>query len=138
MKINVLYKPTLAEAKKGKFRFYVRLNYDMFPEMEAEFNRKDYPTEQEVQLEEFEDDNDNCEYEKEFDFPYGQVDMQLFFCKKEEIGDEQEELKEVPKQQQEGFFVYYDPKPISEQEQRNMDAAEEDEIKKREHEARLA
>ena len=85
--------------------------------MQDEFDPEDYPQQEEVLLEEFEDDNDNCEYEKEFTMPYGNVDFSLRFSKKKLGEEEEEEIKEVPKKELEGFIIYMDPKPISREDQ---------------------
>ncbi len=49
-------------------------------------------------MEEYEDDNDNYEYEKEFQMPYGNIEFQLKYSKKELGEEEAEEIKDVPKQ----------------------------------------
>ncbi len=43
MSVRVFYKPMLLDAKKGKFKFYVVKKYQMFPEMQDEFDMEDYP-----------------------------------------------------------------------------------------------
>jgi hypothetical protein len=44
MKHTLVYKPTIESLRKGKFDLYAKINFQMFPEMEEEFNPADYKT----------------------------------------------------------------------------------------------
>ena len=45
MKFTLLYKPLTEQIKKGNFEFFIKVKYQMFPEMEDEYNPSDYQTE---------------------------------------------------------------------------------------------
>ena len=51
---------------------------------------------------------------------------------------EEDDYKELLEQDRDNHKLYLDPKPVSEAEQKQLDLQEEEENKKREHEARLA
>lgn len=54
----------------------------MFPEMEGEFNRSDYP-DKIVQIEEsLADDGTNYEYESYFEYPYGTFTVEMLYSPK--------------------------------------------------------
>jgi hypothetical protein len=42
MKHSIVYKPTIESLRKGRFDIYARINYQMFPEMEEEFDPSNY------------------------------------------------------------------------------------------------
>ena len=51
MKFTIFYKPMVDLAKKGNFDFFVKVKYQMFPEMFDEFDPNMYPSEQLLQME---------------------------------------------------------------------------------------
>ena len=111
----------------------------MFPEIEGEFNRNDpnYLPDRMVKIEGYEEESGNWEYESEFEYPFGTFAIEVLFTPK---GQKEEELDPKPLPDDEKVFcaITYEPEPISMVELRNMHAAEEEENKKREQEARLA
>ena len=109
----------------------------MFPELEGEFSREDYPPQKRVKLEATEVDNNVWEQELELEYPYGTFSFELFYDKKDKKEDDLE-LKPIPESEKECFYQILEPKPISMDDLRNMHALEEEENKKREQEARLA
>jgi hypothetical protein len=71
MTVRIIFKPmNRPNLKSGKSDIFANIKYKMFPEMEGEFNRADYP-DKEVKIEGFKDDNDIWEYEGEYEYPYG-------------------------------------------------------------------
>jgi hypothetical protein len=47
MRYTVVYKSINEQVKKGKFEFYARVKYTMFPELSNEYDSSMYPTEYE-------------------------------------------------------------------------------------------
>ena len=111
----------------------------MYPEMQDEFDPEEYPQEEEIEMEEFEDENDNFEYEKEISLPYGQVDFTLRQSKKEHGEDEEDITQDITnKKELDCVFTYFTPKPVSKEEQFQLDQEEEEDNKRKEHDARMA
>ena len=105
----------------------------MFPELRDEFKDSDYKPEFEVQLEEslFHDQTNYFTYD--FDIPYGYLEYEYLYT----IGDE--EKKPIPEKDYEGVKVIQVPDEIvSEEEQKHLDMLEEEDIKKREKEQKIA
>lgn len=115
MKYTILYKPQIEAAKKGKFDFYAKIKYQMFPEMEDEYNPADYPTESTFKLEGFVDDNENYEYECEHEWPYGTISSSVWVKPKVKLSDQDDdsELKPLIDQEKDYVMEYWEPKPIS-------------------------
>ena len=109
----------------------------MFPEIEGEFNRNDYP-DKNVKIEGYEEESGNWEYESEYEYPFGTFSIEVLFTPKGTKEGEELDLKPLPDDEKVFCAITYEPEPISMDELRNMHAAEEEENKKREQEARLA
>jgi hypothetical protein len=114
----------------------------MFPEMLEEFQSSQYPSEIMQKMEEIDTDEDkkNFEYELDLEYPYGTFEASIFFKNKHFQGEEEVEhdLKPLADSEKQFVFQYFEPKPISTEEQKQLDIAEEEENKRREHEARMA
>ena len=82
MSVRVIYKPMNREnLKKGKCDIWANIKYKMFPEMEGEFNRADYPDKLH-KVEGYEEENGQWEYESEFEYPYGTFSIEVLFSPK--------------------------------------------------------
>ena len=140
MVAKIIFKPQNREIlKKGKSDIWACIKYKMFPEIEGEFNRNDYKADDMIQIEGYEEENGNWEYESEFEYPYGTFSIEVKFTPKGQKKDEEGfDPKPLPDDEKDFCVVTYEPEPISMDELRNMHAAEEEENKKREQEARLA
>ena len=118
MKVSGYYKPQIESIKKGRYNVFARMKFQMFVEMEDEFNSKDYPNEFELQLDGEEDDNDNWTYEYDFEYPYGTFEISLFIRPKL-VHNDDDSVKNVGEQPipdaevSAWFRKYLDPIPIS-------------------------
>ena len=146
MKVRFQFAPqkNLSEAE-----YFTQFAFNMFKEMEDEFNRAEWPANQTLRLEqEFEYDEEDEDSEKrvykniwstELILPYGAIDAKLKFRPVDNHDAEDPNELLDPQGGNEKFFeVMYEPKPISADEQHALDNAEEEANKKREHDARLA
>ena len=126
MKYTVLYKPQNEAAKKGKLDIYAKITFQMFPEMIEEFPGVEPYQVFEREMEGYEDDLDRYEYELELDFPYGSVSHEIL-CRPKQKGEEENEvpLQPVLDSEKDFIFTYYEPKPISQEEQKLLDEQEE-------------
>lgn len=138
MVAKIVFKPQNKDylKKAGRSDVWANIKYKMFPEFEGEFNRNDYPDKM-VKIEGYEEESGNMEYEAEFEYPFGQFQIEVLFTP---AGQKEDDLDPKPLPDDEKVFcaITYEPEPISMDELRNMHAAEEEENKKREQEARLA
>ncbi len=140
MSFQIRYGPFPDQKKKEemKYDFYAKISYQMFPEMEDEFNRGDYEENYTVLLQPEEDENDVLTYKYDVELPYGDIKMQCYFTprgKSEE--DEDFKLIEMNSNQLDNLRYYIEPEPVSAEQQRLLDFQEEDENKKLEHETRM-
>lgn len=88
--------------------------------------------------EEQEDEKGNSlwTYRYSLELPNGDWKFQYYFRLK---SNENGEKQEIPEDQVKDFLkVRLEPEPISQEQQRQLDMAEEEENKRREHEARMA
>ena len=89
MSISISYIPLNANMKEGKlFDLYARVKYRMFPELEGEFSRNDYPYERDLlvpsEKEEKKDpkEKDSYEYKVSFELPYGDFSIEYYYVTK--------------------------------------------------------
>lgn len=93
MNIRVIFKPQVNDAlKKGKCDLYAILKFKMFPEMEGEFNKVDFPASAKFLID-GEDKGGSYEYETEIDYPYGTYELEVMY---ETKGKPEEELELKP------------------------------------------
>ena len=93
MKIDITFVPRPDLVPLNKFEFFVKVEYNMFPEMEEEFKIEDYPTSELYPMEVDLAEEGIAEYFLELERPYGHYTTQLFF--KEIDGPADQELKPV-------------------------------------------
>lgn len=137
MTFTVRYVPLFDAGRKGHCDFYTKLQYKMFPEMTEEFNPRDYDKYREIYIPMTceEDENDNLVYRYSLELPYGEWKYSFWFRNKHNDSDEKLEL---PSAALETLKARLEPEPISAEQQRALDTQEEEENKRREHEARMA
>ena len=109
----------------------------MFPELEGEFSKQDYPPTKKIKIEPIEAADGALEYKFEFEYPYGTFDIELMTDLKGKP-EEELDLKPIPPDEEQWFVTSFQPEPISMEDLRQIHAQEEEENKKREQEARLA
>lgn len=96
MRIKFHFNP-LPGKIEPKFKFVVKLTYNMYPEFVEEFGSDQYPAESLIELEEDYDENDNIEFLNQVDVPYGDFKTEILFKQKSaEEGEEGFELKPLP------------------------------------------
>ena len=136
MTCTVRYFPLFDAGRKGHCEFYTKLQYKMYTEMAEEFNPRDYDKYRDILIPMIgeEDENDNWVYRYNLELPYG--DWKYSFWFKNKLNDSSEVL-ELPAAQLETLKARLEPEPISFEQQRILDTQEEEDIKKREHEARM-
>lgn len=96
MTVNVVFAPQYTDhIRKGKSEIWCTINYKMFMELEGEFSKADYPATKTVKLEGEEKNEGIWEFDQEFEYPYGEFNIDLKFDGK---GKTQDELdpKEIP------------------------------------------
>ena len=82
MVAKIVFKPQNREIlKKGKSDIWASIKYKMFPEIEGEFNRNDYPDKR-VKIDGYEEESGNWEYESEFEYPFGTFAIEVLFTPK--------------------------------------------------------
>ena len=126
MKIELSLTPPPADIEPGKFRFFIKMNYAMFPEMkEQEFKDEEekYMFNEYIELEPERDENGQivvdsigvAEYRFEMDLPYGSYQPQVYVpvVRNSESNDGSGEYQELPQQYLVYFRDYCTPKPIS-------------------------
>jgi disulfide oxidoreductase YuzD len=126
---------------KGSQDIYLHLKYKMYPEMYDEFNPRLYDEFRDVKIKmtREEDDNENFIYSFKKEFPYGDLEWEYLHRQKDNDHDEfQKLLTSNPHNNLDYIKSTKKPTPISAETQRMLDQAEEEENKKREHEARMA
>ena len=139
---RIVFKPQHSDQlkKSGKYEVWATIHYTMFPEMEGEFSKTDerYKAKRIVKLDGEEDENGVWEYEKELEYPWGDIKVEYGYdLKGKKVEDL--ELKEISPQDKEFLIEVQEPKHIKSMvELRQEHAQEEEENKKREQEARLA
>jgi hypothetical protein len=108
MNIRVIFKPQVQEAlKKGKCDLYAILKYKMFPEMEGEFSKTDYPAQSKFLID-GEEKNGTWEYEIDIDYPYGTFELEVMYDVKGKP-EEELELKPLPDQEKDFLMVIQEP-----------------------------
>ncbi len=86
--VSASYTPLFEDGKKGNFcDFFVRLSYRMFPEMEGEFDPKDWNKYKEIDipmgLDDKRDlDSDIKTYKFNLELPFGDVKIDFFYTNK--------------------------------------------------------
>jgi hypothetical protein len=105
--------------------------------MQDEFDPVNYPVDMEFRIPQINDEGDPNEFEFEIELPYGTFEfVDCYYIK---INDANREQKEIPKKEKEdSIIIFREPKPISAEQQRQLDTAEEEENKQREYEAKIA
>ena len=58
MSFSIRYGPFNDQTRKDQFDFMAKIQYQMFPEMEDEFDRSKYPEQYTVHMQPEDDDND--------------------------------------------------------------------------------
>lgn len=108
--------------------------------MLEEFHNHHYPAEQLLKMEASRDEETGIfEYELDLEYPYGTFESQVLYRNNNKPDDDDEnELKPLIDSESQYVFKYFEPKPISAEEQRQLDLAEEEDNKRREHEAWMA
>jgi hypothetical protein len=113
----------------------------MYPEMYDEFNPRLYDEYRDVKIKMTaeEDDNENYNYNFKKEFPYGDLEWEFLHRQKDNEHDEFQKLSTANAPNSLDYMkATKKPTPISHEQQRTLDQAEEEENKKREHEARMA
>jgi hypothetical protein len=126
---------------KGSQDIYLHLKYKMYPEMFDEFNPRLYDEFRDVKIKMAaeEDDNENFVYKFRKEFPYGDLEWEYLHRQKDNDHDEfQKLLTTNPHNNLDYIKATKKPTPVSADQQRLLDQAEEEENKKKEHEARMA
>ena len=133
MKIELSFTPP--DIPPGRFAFIAYVNYQMFPELEEEFNQEDYKSgfhTLEVDVEE-----NVVEYFLELEVPYGKAEFKIFVKDLEAL-----DSSEPPTPLDDKYLPYFRdhcvPEPISRERQRELDDQEEKDNKEKEREARQA
>jgi len=103
MNVKIIFRPQIKDSfKKGKCDIWAVIKYKMFPEMEGEFSKADYPPLRKIIINavrpEDAKDDANFEYEQDFDYPYGTFDIELFWDIKGK-SEEELELKPIPEEE---------------------------------------
>lgn len=134
----VSYVPLFEIGKKGLCNFYVKFNYKPFPEMSEEFDLKEFDKYRDcwIKMRCDDDDPENRRYEWEVELPWGEFKYQYYYSHPQ--GGEAEEKILLPDNQRDTLKAKLEPESISAEQQRLLDQAEEEENKRREHEARMA
>jgi hypothetical protein len=126
---------------KGSQDIYLHLKYKMYPEMFDEFNPRLYDEFRDVKIKMAaeEDDNENFVYKFRKEFPYGDLEWEYLHRQKDNDHDEfQKLLTTNPHNNLDYIKATKKPTPVSADQQRLLDQAEEEDNKKKEHEARMA
>lgn len=111
----------------------------MFPELAQEFRHHNYPPVIYCTLEKDTHYSENDQHHNvgEIELPFGTVEPTLLFKNLTKEGDQFQEINQDAKDRVMKVFSFFqEPKPISMAEQKELDSIEENENKKREHEAR--
>lgn len=131
MKVELSFTPPPHDVAPNKFKFFAKVNYQMFPEMLEEFKQEDPQimkySNQFIEMNEDEGDEGNgiVEYFLEVELPYGSIEPQLYFRPNAEgdgavIGDAAEP-QPLWGEMQEYFRKSCEPEPISRDEQQKLD-----------------
>ena len=113
----------------------------MFPELAQEFKSQHFGSTVYCTLEKDGHYNENDQHDNvgEIELPFGTVEPTILFKNLTKEGDQYQEVNADAKDRVMKAFSYWlEPKPISLAEQKELDLIEENENKKREHEARQA
>ena len=79
MTVRIIFKPlNKVSLKTGKCDIWANIKYKMFPEMEGEFDKADYPDKM-VLIDGEEEENGHWEYESEFEYPFGTFNIEIFY-----------------------------------------------------------
>ena len=127
MKVELSLTPPPADVEPGKFRFFVKIGYQMFPEMkEQEFRdeeEKYNAVNEYIELQAERDYNNQiivdslgvAEYRLEMDLPYGNYQPQVFWqdVRAAEANDGGGEYQMVPTPMMDFFFNNCTPEPVS-------------------------
>lgn len=111
----------------------------MFPELAQEFKSQHFGTTVLCTLEKDGHYNENDQHDNvgEIELPFGTVEPIILFKNLTKENDQFQEVNADAKDRVMKAFSYWlEPKPISLAEQKELDLVEENENKKREHEAR--
>lgn len=142
MSFEARYVPLTQQSwMKGSQDIYLHLKYKMYPEMFDEFNPRQYDEFRDVKIKMSaeEDDNENFFYKFKKEFPYGDLEWEYLHRQKDNDHDEfQKLLTTNPHNNLDYIKATKKPTPVSADQQRLLDQAEEEENKKKEHEARMA
>lgn len=111
MVVRISFQPETKEhLKRNKNDIYADVVYEMFEEIEGEFDKNDYEVNQRMKLDPVEYDKDLYYFEKRFELPYGSVNATLKVAgKPTDTG----ELNLTPLPEGEKFEIRIDPEPKS-------------------------
>lgn len=141
MTIKIDFTPEVKDAfKKGRNDIYAVIEYNMYDEMQGEFNKADYKVKENVKLDsdkfEISPTDINYMYNAKFEYPYGDIRIELMYDTAGKAEDELD-LKPLPEEEK-NRNISKDPEPVSLAKLRQHHAEEEEENKRRENEARMA
>jgi len=116
MTIKVDFTPEVKDQfKKGKFDIYACIEYNMYDEMQGEFNKADYKIKENVKLEstkfEVGANEVNYIYNARFEYPYGDIRIDLM-CDTAGKAEDELDLKPLPDDEK-NRIISKDPEPIS-------------------------
>ena len=78
MTVDINYVPEKDHLRRGKNPIYAEIEYEMYDEMQGEFNRSDYKQKDVYKLDAIEYDPAGLYYfAKKLEFPYGTVDVKV-------------------------------------------------------------
>ena len=141
MKIDLSFKFSTQTVAAGKYLFFAQVDYTMFPELQEEFEGQSFPVNELQVMETNLEDEGFVGYNLEMEVPYGHYETKIFFkALAGQNADEGtvEELKPLPDELLKYFSQDCVPKPISKDQQRELDDQEEKDNKEKEREARQA
>lgn len=103
MSIKVDFTPEVKEPfKKGRYDIYAVVEYNMYDEMQGEFNKTDYKMKENIKLEadklEISPTEVNYMYSTKFERPYGDIRIELMYDTKDKP-EEELDLKPLPEEE---------------------------------------
>ena len=96
---RIVFKPQLSDQlkKSGKYDVWATIHYTMFPEMEGEFSKTDerYKAKRIVKLDADEDENNQWEYEKYLEYPWGDLKIEARYTDRlvDDFGRQENKLR---------------------------------------------
>ena len=127
MKIELSFTPPSDQVQPGKFLFFAKLEYTMFPEMHEEgFKDEDYPPSSLHPMQQENIYDTHAEYFLELEMPYGKYKIQIFYKEVDKSGEYASgDPNTDPIALDDKFLPYFrdscEPEPISREEQKDLD-----------------